>query len=119
MTRSDLAIPPTIQILGPVGFTDMTWLERHAALIVTDSGGVQKEAYFHRTPCVTVRTETEWPETLASGWNRLADPGDSEEIVRIAEASLAKDTVRGEISEYGTGQSAAMLVRLLIAFLAS
>jgi UDP-GlcNAc3NAcA epimerase len=119
MTRTNLAVPPGVRILDPLGFTDMTWLERNAALIITDSGGVQKEAYFHRTPCVTVRTETEWPETIDSGWNRLANPADTEEIVRIAEESLAKGIVRGEVTEYGNGNSAAILVRLLMDFIES
>ena len=59
----------------------MLALEAKAAVVVTDSGGVQKEAYFNDVPCVTIRTETEWTELVNSGWNRLVDPADSKAII--------------------------------------
>ena len=102
-----------LRLIDPVGFVDMVWLERHARLIVTDSGGVQKEAYFHRTPCVTVRTETEWTETVDAGWNCLADPGDAAAIRRAAETMLEPTTSRSEIAEYGTGDAAGRIVSAL------
>lgn len=68
---SALKLSPQVKVIEPVGYLDMVMLEMHARIVVTDSGGVQKEAYFHRVPCITLRDETEWVELVTSGWNVL------------------------------------------------
>jgi UDP-GlcNAc3NAcA epimerase len=88
-----------ITIIDPIGYLDMTQLLSGAAAVYTDSGGLQKEAYFHRVPCVTLRDETEWVETVLCGWNRLW----GEDSYRP----------RKEILEYGDGQSSQKIVDLL------
>ena len=60
-----------LTVVPPCGYLDMHRLLQGATTVYTDSGGLQKEAYFHRTPCITLRGETEWVETVACGWNRL------------------------------------------------
>ena len=71
MRRHGIEPDRHVRLLEPVGYLDMLALERSAARIVTDSGGVQKEAFLLGVPCVTVREETEWPETVDAGWNTL------------------------------------------------
>lgn len=97
-----------IQLIPPLGFLDMILLEKHAATILTDSGGVQKEAYFHRTPCVTLRCETEWVETVEAGWNQIAGYA-TDQILQCLHATPE----RKEIDEYGTGNAAGTIISLL------
>ena len=69
-----LDIPPNVSAIEPVGYLDMVMLERHASVIATDSGGVQKEAFFLGVPCVVLRTETEWVELVETGTAILVGP---------------------------------------------
>jgi UDP-N-acetylglucosamine 2-epimerase len=93
---------PRLRIIEPVGYPAMLRLLQRASLLLTDSGGLQKEAVILATPCLTLRTETEWTETVHSGWNRLYDPDSGTFIDGAAESAR-----RGrEIKEYGDGRAA-------------
>jgi UDP-GlcNAc3NAcA epimerase len=106
-----------VRLIEPVGYLGMTQLEKYAALIATDSGGVQKEAYFHRVPCVTLRDETEWTELVTAGWNNLVPPDDADRIMAAVEHALGS---RGqEVSPYGNGDAAAKIATRLAAGLAA
>jgi UDP-GlcNAc3NAcA epimerase len=101
----------TFRIIDPLGYLDMTRLETQAALIATDSGGVQKEAYFHRVPCVTLRRETEWVELVETGWNRLCPPASAEGLGRtILDAIGSKGA---DLSLYGEGRAALRIAESL------
>lgn len=99
-------------ILEPVGFSHMSVLERAAAVIVTDSGGVQKEAFVHRTPCVTVRDETEWVELVELGWNRVVPPTDAGEIEAAVRAAIGSQGA--EAAPYGAGDAASRIAREIV-----
>jgi len=95
----------SICVTEPVGYLDMVMLERNAMLIATDSGGVQKEAFFYRIPCVTLRDETEWTELVEIGWNRVISPTSCEAIVEAVESALAGPD-GSDVSLYGDGTAA-------------
>jgi UDP-GlcNAc3NAcA epimerase len=99
------AVLDRLGLLEPLGYLDLIMLEKHARLIATDSGGLQKEAYFHGVPCVTLREETEWLESLEDGCNQLVFPA-SQEIVaaRTLEALERRPIFRSDL--YGNGNSA-------------
>lgn len=92
-----------IKTTGPVSYFDMQKLLSEAMLVITDSGGLQKEAYFHSVPCLTLRSETEWLETVECGWNRLWDQADY--------------ATRKAIKEYGNGDAAANCATIIYEYL--
>jgi UDP-GlcNAc3NAcA epimerase len=106
------ALARSMTLLDPLGYLDMVYLEKHAALIATDSGGIQKEAFFYHVPCVTLRDETEWTELVAGGWNRLAPPTDAARVLATLRASVG--TCGDDILPYGRGDAAGRIVQQLL-----
>jgi UDP-GlcNAc3NAcA epimerase len=106
------ALQKTVHLIDPVGYLEMIQLEKYAALVATDSGGVQKEAFFHGVPCVTLRSETEWVELVEAGWNHLAPPDSVDSIVACVEQALTAQPA--QIAPYGNGRAAAAIVSALV-----
>lgn len=98
-----------VSLIEPVGYFDMVTLEANARLIATDSGGVQREAYFLAKPCITVRDETEWAETVSVGWNVLA----SADTQTILDAWHGFRPAGAQPPIFGDGHAAEHIVRLL------
>lgn len=103
-----------VTLIEPVGYLEMLWLLQHCALVLTDSGGVQKEAYFFRKPCVTMRDETEWTELIALGVNKLAG-AQATDIVNSVQMMLKKD-IPADNGLYGGGKAAEKVVAHLLKF---
>lgn len=101
-----VTLPANVRVVDPVGYVDVVALQRDAVAVVTDSGGLQKEAYLLETPCITLREETEWVETVELGWNVLvgADAG------RIAGAIASPPKGTAHPAVYGDGKAARAMV---------
>lgn len=101
-----------VKISDPLSFLDMVALEQAARIILTDSGGVQKEAFFYGVPCITMRDETEWVETVTTGWNRLVGAS-KDAILAAADAAIKSNPMAAVEAPYGRGDAAAKIVAIL------
>lgn len=108
-----IAQNPNIKLIEPVGFLEMIVLEENARLILTDSGGVQKEAYWAKVPCITLRDETEWIETVQSGWNKLVGT-DIEKILRFLKKF---PLVKKHPNFFGSGKAYLKIAKVIKSYL--
>ncbi len=109
LEKAGLIFKNHINLIKPVGFIDMIRLEQKCSFIMTDSGGVQKEAYFYKKPCITLRDQTEWIETVESGWNTLVG-ADKEKIIMAMKSNSAP---KKYFNFYGTGNAGEKILDLL------
>lgn len=98
-----------VRVIRPVGYLDTLELERNAKTILTDSGGIQKEAFFFRVPCITLRDETEWTETTESGWNTLVGVR-PEQIIKAVRRAFRP---RRQPKPFGSGKASKRIVEIL------
>lgn len=105
-----------VSVINPIGYLDMLKLMQYAQLIITDSGGIQKEAFWLHVPCLTLRYETEWPETVENGANWLVG-NSSESIFETASRLLSDTSIRERIAKvsnpYGDGNASLRVVSIL------
>ena len=105
----------TLRIIDPVSYLDMLQLEANARVIATDSGGVQKEAFFLGVPCIILRRETEWVELVHEGWSRLANPNDAEAVFRAIMRAMSEPPPGSfNTSLYGDGHAAEKIRDVLL-----
>jgi len=115
--KSQIFSNKDITITDPVSFLEMILLERHCKIVITDSGGVQKEAYFFKKPCVVLRPETEWVELLDTGTTLLADA--DEQKILSAYQKLKNTSVEKFLPYYGDGNAAQKIAKEMLLFFQS
>ncbi|MEI6883881.1 MAG: UDP-N-acetylglucosamine 2-epimerase (non-hydrolyzing) [Bacteroidota bacterium] len=110
LLKTLVIIPSNVMIIEPVGYLEMLYLTMNSRKVLTDSGGLQKEAYFLGRQCITMRTETEWVETLHDNWNIVTGP-DPEKILMAVKSDLPSAPQR---QDFGTGKSAETIAETLL-----
>jgi len=101
-----------LTIIEPVGYLEMVWLIDNCALVMTDSGGLQKEAYFFQKPCITLRDETEWVELVEHGFNILVG-ADREKIMETYKNHASLFTLHSSLNLYGNGDASKIIIEKL------
>jgi UDP-GlcNAc3NAcA epimerase len=109
LDANGISLDSNVRVLAPVGYLDFAALASQARLVLTDSGGVQKEAYWYGVPCLTLRATTEWVETLDAGWNRLVDTDPEKIVAAVADPP----PTQGRPTLYGDGHAAERIADLL------
>ncbi|MDD5090856.1 MAG: UDP-N-acetylglucosamine 2-epimerase (non-hydrolyzing) [Candidatus Wallbacteria bacterium] len=110
LTSSGLSLPG-VEVIDPVGYLEMLWLLNHCSLVMTDSGGLQKEAFFSGRPCVTLRHETEWTELVDMGYNVLS--GSDPDTIMAAYSALEGRSFKPDLHVFGDGHAAEKIIRIL------
>jgi UDP-GlcNAc3NAcA epimerase len=106
LLKSEITVPRNVIIIDPVGYLEMLFLTLNAIKVLTDSGGLQKEAYFLGKQCITLRTETEWVETLHDNWNIVTGP----DPVKILDAIKSMKPYAPQRQDFGNGFSSKIIV---------
>jgi UDP-GlcNAc3NAcA epimerase len=113
LARSDVSLG-NIRVIPPLGYAEMMAALAEASLVVTDSGGLQKEAFFAQCPCITIREETEWVETLTGGWNRVA--GTTTDAIIDQYKAILSASPQGAIPDvFGNGDASDLIAAALVA----
>jgi UDP-GlcNAc3NAcA epimerase len=110
LASNTVSLAPHVRILDPLGYLDFAALASQARVILTDSGGLQKEAYWYGIPCVTMRPSTEWVDTVELGANRLVDDDPDRIVSAVAEARMPADSP----PLYGDGRASGRIADLLV-----
>jgi UDP-GlcNAc3NAcA epimerase len=98
-----------VKVTDPVGYLEMINLEMNSQKIVTDSGGVQKEAFFMKKPCITMRDETEWVETVENGWNKIVGT----DVKKILDGILNFVPLKEQKNIFGDGKASSRITKIL------
>lgn len=105
----NITIPKNVYVVEPLGYLQMIWLEKNSQFVITDSGGVQKEAYFHKKHCITLREETEWSELVENGYNTLVGTDSKKVALAVSQKYVTSNFKK----LYGNGDTAERIMEIL------